>query len=201
MNYYISDLHLFQEKHLVRNSRPFHDTEEMWYAIKKNWEEKVTRHDTVYIVGDVCDLAHADIVGRMIRKLPGEKILIHGNHDMKNIKDRNFMLPYKKHSSYMEIVDNGRNVVLCHYPIEEWDGYWRGYYHIHGHVHGREDIQKIPRRYNASVDVTEYGPVTLDWLIEKNKENGAGWEWDNTWIDASIEPIAAGSSLKERICS
>ena len=61
MNYYISDLHLFQEKHLVRNSRPFHDTEEMWYAIKKNWEEKVTRHDTVYIVGDVCGIISGGI--------------------------------------------------------------------------------------------------------------------------------------------
>ena len=33
-----------------------------------------------------------------------------------------------------DIMDNGRRVIMCHYPIIEWDGYFRGSYLVYGHI-------------------------------------------------------------------
>lgn len=32
---------------------------------------------------------------------------------------------------------DGRKVVLCHYPLREWEGYHAGDLHFHGHTHDR----------------------------------------------------------------
>lgn len=63
--------------------------------------------------------------------------------------------------------DNERKVVLFHYPIEEWNGFYVGSYHLHGHIHNTT-VTHIDRRYNVSVDVINYTPVTLDELIAQN---------------------------------
>lgn len=53
--------------------------------------------------------------------LPGTKILVQGNHDIFNLDDPSFRHSFTKVKSYMDIVDNGRRVVLTHYPIEDWN--------------------------------------------------------------------------------
>ena len=67
----------------------------------------------------------------------------------------------------LEARDNERKVVLFHYPIEEWNGFYVGSYHLHGHIHNTT-VTHIDRRYNVSVDVINYTPVTLDELIAQN---------------------------------
>lgn len=57
--------------------------------------------------------------------------------------------------------------LLFHYPIEEWNGFYVGSYHLHGHIHNTT-VTHIDRRYNVSVDVINYTPVTLDELIAQN---------------------------------
>ena len=35
----------------------------------------------------------------------------------------------------MEVEDEGRKVVLCHYPIPCFKNHFYGWYHLYGHVH------------------------------------------------------------------
>ena len=53
MNYYISDLHLFHSHVIKFDERPFNNIEEMNETILKNWNNKITNGDTVYILGDI----------------------------------------------------------------------------------------------------------------------------------------------------
>lgn len=53
MKYYISDLHLFHENAIAFDNRPFASLQEMHDTILKNWNDRVTNGDMVYILGDV----------------------------------------------------------------------------------------------------------------------------------------------------
>ena len=97
-----------------------------------------------------------EVVNTILKQLNGKKILIKGNHDnfLNQIKWQDYFSAVK---DTMKIKDNGRDVVLMHYPIEEWDGFFRGSYHIYGHVHNSDNgLRKIDRRYNVGVDVNDF---------------------------------------------
>ena len=164
MKYYISDLHLFHNRILEKFNRPFSSVEEMHEMIINNWKNKVKADDTVYILGDV-GMYHPQEIGNILNNLPGHKILITGNHDFKNIHSGSYKKVFDKITSYLEIEDNGRNVILFHYPIEDWNGKYREYYHLHGHIHNNEDsLSQKERRFNVSAEVVDYTPVSLDEL-------------------------------------
>ena len=164
MKYYISDLHLFHNRILEKFNRPFSSVEEMHEVITNNWKNKVKADDTVYILGDV-GMYHPKEIGNILNNLPGHKILITGNHDFKNIHSGSYKKVFDKITSYLEIEDNGRNVILFHYPIEDWNGKYREYYHLHGHIHNNEDsLSQKERRFNFSAEVVDYTPVSLDEL-------------------------------------
>ena len=164
MKYYISDLHLCHNRILEKFNRPFSSVEEMHEMIINNWKNKVKADDTVYILGDV-GMYHPKEIGNILNNLPGHKILITGNHDFKNIHSGSYKKVFDKITSYLEIEDNGRNVILFHYPIEDWNGKYREYYHLHGHIHNNEDsLSQKERRFNVSAEVVDYTPVSLDEL-------------------------------------
>ena len=164
MKYYISDLHLFHNRILEKFNRPFSSVEDMHEMIINNWKNKVKTDDTVYILGDV-GMYHPKEIGNILNNLPGHKILITGNHDFKNIHSGSYKKVFDKITSYLEIEDNGRNVILFHYPIEDWNGKYREYYHLHGHIHNNEDsLSQKERRFNVSAEVVDYTPVSLDEL-------------------------------------
>lgn len=161
MKYYISDLHLFHNRILEKFNRPFSSVEEMHEMIINNWKNKVKADDTVYILGDV-GMYHPKEIGNILNNLPGHKILITGNHDFKNIHSGSYKKVFDKITSYLEIEDNGRNVILFHYPIEDWNGKYREYYHLHGHIHNNEEsLSQKERRFNVSAEViVGYTPVS-----------------------------------------
>lgn len=167
MNYYISDLHLFHNNILTlpNTNRPFASIEEMHEKIKHEWIKKVTYQDKVYILGDV-GMYHETEIANFLEKLPGKKFLVTGNHDIFNVRNKEFCKAFEWIRPYAEIRDNGRKVVLFHYPIQEWNGFFRNAYHVHGHVHA-EAIEQIPGRYNACCDVNDFTPQSLDELITK----------------------------------
>ena len=51
MKYFISDLHLFHENAIKYDHRPFDSIQEMHEEIMKNWNDRVTNGDIVYILG------------------------------------------------------------------------------------------------------------------------------------------------------
>ena len=174
MIFYTADLHLWHSNIIKYSNRPFSSTDEMHETIIANWNGVVGNADTVYILGDV-GFTNASTWGTVLNKLNGEKHLILGNHDHKRIKTTNLSQYFKSVNNYLEIKDNGRLVILFHYPILEWDGFFRGAYHIYGHIHNNENktkdiLRTLDRAYNAGIDVNGYTPKTLDQLIELNSK-------------------------------
>ena len=170
MIYYTSDLHIGHENIIRLCKRPYSNGREMSVDLIRRWNNKVTANDTVYILGDMFfRYEDIDVVKTTLKQLNGKKILIKGNHDnfLNQIKWQDYFSTVK---DIMKIKDNGRDVVLMHYPIEEWDGFFRGSYHLYGHVHNSDNgLRVIDRRYNVGVDVNDFEPKTLDELIEVNK--------------------------------
>ena len=187
MNRYISDIH-FGHKNVLRfDHRPFSDVEEMEHYIIEKWNDTVQKDDNVWILGDFAyhndkDPAH------YLRQLSGHKHLIVGNHDdalLKNDKAMSYFESVDYLKKIIDTLDGERHqVILCHYPIYEWDGYHRGTIHVYGHVHNslghtpEQDLQlpDIPHifaargnAFNAGCMINGYAPVTLRELRENNK--------------------------------
>lgn len=72
--------------------------------------------------------------------------------------------------------DNGTQIVCCHYPMVEWNGYYRNVLHFYGHVHNtfhNETTQyasKMKNAYNVGVDIIGFTPRTLEEIINGNNK-------------------------------
>lgn len=172
MNYYIADTHFGHENIMKHCNRPFATVAEMDRTILKNINEIICPDDDLYILGDFCHW-NKDVVNPVdyLSKMNGRKHFITGNHDRNIPHDRQALKYLEEVKSYMEIKDNGRKVVLSHFPIAEWNGYHTGAYHIHGHIHNNFELPvftymgSLERCYNVGVDVLDFKPRTLDELI------------------------------------
>ena len=105
-------------------------------TIINNWNNKVHKDDQVFILGDFCWGKEEEWI-EYLQQLKGIKTLIRGNHDIKQMssKCRNLFADIK---DYKEINDNGRKVIMSHYPILCYkQSYNPKTYMLFGHVHNR----------------------------------------------------------------
>ena len=167
--FYISDPHFGHEAIISFCNRPFTSVEEMDEELIKRWNNKVSNNDTVYILGDL--IYKSDKPPEYyLDKLNGKKILIKGNHDGTWLKKVDVKKYFDGIYDYLEISDEGRWIVLSHYPFLEHNGKHRGSYHLHGHIHNIESealrySNKEPKIFNVSADMIRFEPMTLDELI------------------------------------
>ena len=183
MNYYIADTHFDHENIIHFDNRPFKSVEEMNDYLIKCWNSVVTNDDHVYILGDFCWSTEKRWI-ELLEKLNGRKTLIRGNHDIAPSTSRKYFEDVKE---YKEISDNGRKVVLCHYPIPCYKNHFYGWYHLYGHVHSSFEHQMMEhdkflmtelyckqcQMYNvgAMMPYMFYTPKTLDQILEAQKIN------------------------------
>ncbi len=178
---YIADMHFDHESIIAYDNRPFNSVEEMNEAMIENWNRVVKPGDLTWILGDFC-LGNAERWGSVLKRLNGEKALILGNHDARDavaaVRDS-----FAEVSEYREILDEGRHVVLCHYPILGFRDHYFGWYHLYGHVHGAfewnitENAKRLVKNLYVRNDVCrmanagamlpymDYTPRTLDELL------------------------------------
>lgn len=185
MIYYTSDLHLGHANVIRFDGRPFMDVEEMERKIIENWNSVVKNEDTVYILGDFC-WSTDDEWDRILSLLNGQKVLIRGNHDLKNMTQK-VRRHFQDVKDYKEISDNGRRVIMCHYPMPFYRAdYNENVYHLYGHLHitveetYMQEIKKYIKErdirgnssdkcqfYNCWLGFYDYKPATLDQIIER----------------------------------
>lgn len=164
MEYYISDLHFGHANIIPFSSRPFKSVQDMDETIIRKWNDKIKDNDIVYILGDI-SFYDKKQTKKILQSLKGKKVLILGNHD-KDAPKECFM--YVKDYHKIKPQEGNNKIVLCHYPILEWDGFFNGTIHLYGHVHNTIIIN-IPNAYNVGADILDFEPCTLDEVIEKNK--------------------------------
>ena len=157
--FYISDLH-FGHKNIIKHcNRPFETVEEMDKTLIQNWNSAVTNKDIVYVVGDFSYATKNDY----LPKLNGEIHLVRGNHDKK-------VEGFKSVEDIVKIKHRDRQIVLCHYPMVEWDGYYKGVLHFFGHIHNNVNLAQnimrdIPNAYNVGADLLGFTPRTAEEII------------------------------------
>ena len=133
---YIADMHFDYDSIIAYDNRPFDSVEEMNEALIANWNRVVTDpEDLTWILGDFCS-GNAERWCELLSRLNGRKALILGNHDdLAVLKAEAVRARLEDTAEYREILDNGRHVVLCHYPILAFRDHYFGWYHLYGHVH------------------------------------------------------------------
>lgn len=181
MIFYISDLHIDDQKIFDKCSRPFKDLNEYKQEIIKRWNNKVSAKDIVYVLGDLVE-DNAKGALNIFKELNGTKHLIVGNHDL-NLFDEIEKSGLFESIKFIDlIIDNDRKVCICHYPVMDWMEFNRDGILVYGHVHNKtqkngeayreikEYYSKKPA-YNCGVDVTNFEPVTLDEMIKLKEAN------------------------------
>lgn len=165
MIYLISDLHLDHKNIMGYCDRPFSSVEEMNRTIIDNWNEVVEEDDFVYLVGDLAFGRRRSKMRYWLKKLNGNVILILGNHDKG-------YLDSIVHADKCVLFYKGKKFLLIHDPkmVNSGDDWV-----IHGHEHNNKP-EKYPfmngknRTINVSVELINYTPISLDFLVDKMED-------------------------------
>lgn len=170
MNYYIADPHFGHYNIIYLCKRPFKNVEEMNQTIITNWNKKVTDEDDVYILGDFSFRGKSP--DEYLKQLKGRKHLIVGNHDKAILNNKKIMDMFVEVTNMSLVKDGDKEILCCHYPFAEWDGYFKGTYHFYGHVHNSKNksslfMEELENAYNVGVDVIGYEPKTLKEITGK----------------------------------
>jgi len=192
--YYISDLHFGHKNVIHFDTRPFADIEVMEEVMVRNWNEKVTDEDTVYVLGDAFWKNEENSIS-IINRLNGHKRLVKGNHDRVRGKLR---ACWESIDDYLEIDDSGRLVILCHYPIPFYKNQHYGAVMLYGHVHNSREWHvmeewqekmwdsEIPSKLinvGCMMPYMDYTPRSLDELLDSHP-----WPLDQKAAEQNLVP-------------
>lgn len=157
--WFTSDTHFNHENIIRYSQRPFADLDEMHEVLIHNWNERVTRGDMVYHLGDFAltwkKQADKEMVEGLLKRLNGCKHLICGNHDRDAVKKAN---GWANVSDYESKTIHGQRIVMFHYAIRSWHGMHRGAWHLFGHSHGSL-VGAVGKCMDVGVDCRGYRPI------------------------------------------
>lgn len=175
--FFTSDTHFGHKNIINLCHRPFDSVEEMNEAMVTNWNNTVNDDSIIFHLGDIV-FGGTGVWENTVAKLKGHIILILGNHECKNMKE--------KHKTYfdfitpqVEISIEGREIILNHYPFLTYGGVWRSsenaVWQLHGHCHtgpnsnGADDGRcalRFPTQLEVGVDAFNFTPVS--WKTVKD---------------------------------
>lgn len=150
--FFTADTHFGSKRILELSKRPFHDVAEMDNSIIANWNNFVSREDTVYHLGD---LGSFDRLSR----LNGKLFFLPGNYDdidlIKAIAARGEIV-----EPNIVITVDGHTFQLVHKPDEALPSQ---HFFLFGHIH---KLQMVKRNgLNVGVDCHNFAPVSLETVL------------------------------------
>lgn len=184
-NYYCADLHFGHSNVLSLDGRPFETIDECDNVIINNWNETVGLDDDVYILGDLSWYNSTKTID-IFDKLNGSLHLIRGNHDTKVLKNKKFRDMFVEITDYKEITfDDGKGLVLSHYPMLTFKNHYYGWWHFFGHVHNTWENDLVNNAIEQSIKMSgrplnmvnvgimmpimEYRPKTFTEIVSAHK--------------------------------
>ncbi len=195
MNYYIADCHFGHSSALSFDRRPFADVQQMEQTMVERWNGTVHNNDTVYILGDFC-WGKAEEWLRLLRKLKGQKVLIQGNHDLKEYPEelrREFLdiQPYMEISDYSQ-KGRPRRVILSHYPMLLYKHSCYGKYcMLCGHVHVSAENDILEKWIRELREIRQNGPKTDGLSLGQVYNVGCMMPWMD-YTPRTLEQIVNG---------
>lgn len=159
--YVTSDLHLDHTNIIKYCKRPFLNTEDMNKTLVNNWNNTVSKKDTVYFLGDLAFGTGSKSTDYWLNELNGKIIFIKGNHDRSK--------KIKLHDSYV-LEYEGIKFFMTHEPEnvpDDWDGWAICGHHHNNKLEEYPFIDKKNKRINISTELTKYRPVDMDELVKQ----------------------------------
>ena len=169
-----SDVHLYHKSVMsfcpeTRKKWGVIDVQEMTENMIADWNEEIAENDLVLILGDI-SFGSVTSTAEALSRMNGIKILIVGNHDAKYLDKKLFTVWFQEIHHYLEIQYNQKKLVMCHFPIAEWNACHWGAIHLHGHLHGIENamIKELHKYkcFDVGVDATGRIAVPLDEVLQ-----------------------------------
>ncbi|MEI0698737.1 metallophosphoesterase [Brachyspira intermedia] len=167
MIYFISDTHFFYMP--ASRKKLFNDYKSMHDCLINNWNDKITKEDDVYIIGDFSNDKGYFKTAELLKSLNGNKYLIKGNNDkfLDNDKFDSKLFKFVKDYYVLDIKEYSntiKKIVLFHYPILEWEGYYNNTMLIHGHWHKDKKYHNLA--FNAACDIHNFSPLSINEILE-----------------------------------
>ena len=143
-----SDPHFEHEASVAIFGRPFRHCHHGDGYLLEQWPRDVLDHDTVICLGDVTMNRPTDGLIDRLRRRPGRKILVAGNHDNAHI--RRLRRAFDEVAACAHL--RGKpHLLFTHVPLDEVPA---GCVNVHGHVHRKTSVDE--RRINVCVEQIGY---------------------------------------------
>ena len=155
--YITSDTWFGRPQILQIANRKFNDVDEMNAALIKNWNKVVKKNDIVFHLGNFA--WDPQTARKVLKKLNGQIYFMIGSAD-------EAFLDVAHEFDHVTILEDQIlelpqfDSIICHYPLEVWNGKDSGTIHFHGHTvfSHKTDLSKS-HRVNACTDFWNYTPV------------------------------------------
>jgi calcineurin-like phosphoesterase family protein len=176
-HFFISDLHHGHDRDFIWGApgRRYNNVGEMNKDIEDKWNTNISNGDIVWHLGDTIFKDYNGMKCLEMYSKLNFKVLyeIWGNHRsgtqtiyQELCKDKGLVnreqypmeLKLSEHKkvvflgNYAEIMIDGQRIILCHYPIESWNGIRKGNWHLHGHSHCNLPNTKNLKRLDVGWD-------------------------------------------------
>ena len=113
--WFTGDTHFGHANVIKHCNRPFKSADEMDETMIRNWNDRVSEHDSVYHLGDF-SFSKGPKTREILDRLNGHIYLIRGNHDgdqvVKVCADKFVWI-----KDYFELKVDNQKMILCHYPF------------------------------------------------------------------------------------
>jgi calcineurin-like phosphoesterase family protein len=169
--WFTADTHFKHARANMLMHRPFSSIEEMDETMIARWNERVSKKDTIYHLGDFAFTDHDPYLAR----LNGIKHLEPGNHDHSNrVKRATGWASIG--GGLQEVTVNGVHIVLCHYALRTWNRAHYGALHLYGHSHGNLPGDNLS--LDVGVDCWNFYPTSLEEIQLKLRSSP-----HHKWVD------------------
>lgn len=172
MIWFTSDTHFGHENVLKFTDRPWETIWQMNDAIVDSINGRVAVDDELYILGDFSFKMTAQDAYGLRKRIACRRIhLVPGNHD-KDWTQPAVAGAFTVEPPICVLKIDGQKIVLCHYPMADWQGMSHGSWHLHGHIHSSGGAynefnrKQGLQRYDVGCDANGHSPVSLDELRE-----------------------------------
>ena len=168
-----ADLHLDHADIVWCFDRPFRTVEGMRRALLETWRETVDDSEMIICLGDVTVGPPRPVVDEALGALPGEKVLVVGNHEFaagnRGVKSYGFEAVYPT-----LVCETDPPLLLTHEPLTHVPP---GTVNVHGHLHGpkaRTMARWSKSHLNVNCELTAYRPMRLTALAATGRALLAG---------------------------
>lgn len=168
--YFISDLHAYHRKiqEFCPTTRKGKDCEEMTEILMHNLTSVLKPGDILYNLGDVA-FQGKEFCQKILERIAGtgaEHHLVLGNHDHNIKKHQELRDLCTSVSQIKTTFIEKQMVVMCHFPMAQWENCDRGSIHLFGHCHG--SFTRPGKTMDVGIDARPLGDM-MPWSWDEIK--------------------------------